>query len=231
MTSVLVACGTAVWLGILTSISPCPLAANVAAVSFVGRSVGSPTRVLLAGLLYSAGRALTYVLVGALVVSSVLSMPSVSFFLQERVNQILGPLLIVIGVGIMGWLRVPLPSWNVGQALRERAARSGLAGATLLGVLFALSFCPVSAGLFFGALLPLAINSHSRLILPAVYGLGTGLPVVAFAVLLALGAQGVGRAFHAVTKVERAVRPVTGVVFILAGLYLAAIHLFGAHLS
>lgn len=230
MTGLVVALGTALWLGILTSISPCPLASNIAAISFVGRSVGSPRRVLLAGLLYSLGRALTYVFVGVLVVSSVLSVPSLSFFLQQRMNQVLGPLLILIGIGMMGWIRVPVPSWSWSQALQQRAARSGLAGAGLLGVLFALSFCPVSAGLFFGALIPLAVNANSRVVLPAVYGLGTGLPVVVFAVLLVLGAQGIGRAFSALTKVERAARPITGAIFILAGLYLTITHLFGVSL-
>ena len=230
MTEIIVAAGTAVWLGILTSISPCPLASNVAAITYVGRSVGSPRRVLLAGLLYSLGRALTYVLVGALVVSSVLSIPSVSFFLQRRMNQILGPLLIIIGIGILLRLRLPMPSWGGGESLRQRAARSGVAGAGLLGMLFALSFCPVSAGLFFGALIPLAVNAGSRVLLPAVYGIGTGLPVVAFAVLLVLGAQGIGRAFNALTKIERAVRPVTGAVFVAAGVYLTVTHIFGVSL-
>ena len=230
MTGLVVALGTALWLGILTSISPCPLASNIAAISFVGRSVGSPRRVLIAGLLYSLGRALTYVLVGVLVVSSGLSVPSVSDFLQKRMNQVLGPLLILIGIGMMGWIRLPVPSWSWSQALQQRAARSGLAGAGLLGVLFALSFCPVSAGLFFGALVPMAVNANSRVLLPAVYGIGTGLPVVVFAVLLVLGAQGIGRAFSALTKIEKAARPVTGAIFILAGLYLAITHLFGVSL-
>jgi cytochrome c biogenesis protein CcdA len=230
MTAFFLAIGTALWLGILTSISPCPLASNVAAISYVGRSVTSPGRVLLAGLLYSLGRALTYVLVGALVVSSVLSVPSVSFFLQERMNQILGPLLILIGVGILGWLRLPLPGWNVGAAIRERTAQSGVAGAGLLGVLLALSFCPVSAGLFFGALIPLAVNAHSRVLLPAVYGLGTGLPVAVVSVLLVLGAHGVGRVFKVMARIECVVRPLTGGVFILAGLYLTIIHVFGVNL-
>jgi len=230
MTGLFVALGTALWLGILTSISPCPLASNIAAISFVGRSVGSPRRVLIAGLLYSLGRALTYVLVGVLVVSSVLSLPSVSFFLQQRMNQVLGPLLILIGVGIMGWVRLPVPSWSWSQTLQQRTARSGLAGAGLLGVLFALSFCPVSAGLFFGALIPLAVNAHSRVVVPAIYGLGTGIPVIVFAVLLVLGAQGIGRAFSALTKIERAARPITGGVFILAGLYLTVTHVFNVSL-
>lgn len=228
MNPLLAAMASAFWLGILTSISPCPLASNVAAISFVGRSVGRPRRVLAAGITYSLGRALTYVLVGALVVSSVLSIPSVSFFLQKRMNQVLGPLLIVIGVGLLGWFRIALPSWNWGDGIKQRAAGSGVFGAGGLGILFALSFCPVSAGLFFGALIPLAVSSHSRVLLPAVYGLGTGLPVVVFALLLVVGAQGLGRAFSVAARIERAARPITGVIFILAGSYLMWTHFFGA---
>jgi len=228
VTELVAAIGTALWLGILTSISPCPLASNVAAISFVGRNVVRPGRVFLAGMLYSLGRALTYVLVGVLVVTSVLSLPSVSFFLQQRMNQVLGPLLIVIGIGIMGWYRLPTTTWSWTQTIQQRAARGdGVAGATLLGVAFALSFCPVSAGLFFGALIPLAVSSQSRVLLPAVYGVGTGLPVVAFALVLALGFRWIGRAFGVLTRIERAARPVTGGVFIITGLYLTVTHLFG----
>ena len=230
MTDLIVSLGSALWLGILTSISPCPLASNLAAISFVGRSVGSPARVLAAGLVYSLGRAITYVLVGMLVVSSVLSIPSVSFFLQERMNQVLGPLLIVVGIIILGAVRLPLPSWSWGQTLQQKSARAGVAGAGVLGILFALSFCPVSAGLFFGALIPLAVNAHSRIAVPAAYGLGTGLPVVVFAVLLVLGAQWVGKAFSVATKIERGARPVTGVIFILAGLYLSLRYLAGVNI-
>ena len=227
MTELIATIGSALWLGILTSISPCPLASNVAAISFVGRNVARPGHVFLAGMLYSLGRALTYVLVGILVVTSVLSLPSVSFFLQQRMNQVLGPLLILIGIGIMGWPRLPMPAWNWSQPLQRRAAGGGVAGAALLGVAFALSFCPVSAGLFFGALIPLAVSSQSRVLLPAVYGVGTGLPVVAFALFLALGFRWIGRAFGVLTRIERAARPVTGGVFIIAGIYLTVTHVFG----
>lgn len=230
MTASLAAVASALWLGILTSISPCPLASNVAAVSFVARSVAKPRRVLAAGMVYSLGRAVTYVAVGALVVASVLSIPSLSFFLQKRMNQVLGPLLVVIGVGLLGRFALRLPSWSWGEAVKQRAARSGVLGAGGLGMLFALSFCPVSAGLFFGGLVPLAVSANSRLVLPAVYGVGTGLPVLVFAVLLALGAQGLGRAFDALTQVEKLARPATGVVFILAGAYLSLTHLLGMSL-
>jgi len=103
----LLAAGSALWLGILTSISPCPLASNVAAVSYVGRNAGAPAGVLLSGLAYSAGRAVTYAAVAGVVVTGLLAVPSVSFFLQERMNQVLGPLLILVGAVMLGLLRVP----------------------------------------------------------------------------------------------------------------------------
>jgi cytochrome c biogenesis protein CcdA len=227
VTELIAGLGSALWLGILTSISPCPLASNVAAVSYVGRHLEEPRRVLLAGLAYSAGRAVAYVLVGWLVVASILSVPGISFFLQRRMNQILGPLLILMGAGILGWLRLRLTAPEFGGRLRERMADRGVLGAAALGVLFALSLCPVSAGLFFGGLIPLAISAHSRVVLPAVYGLGTGLPVVLFAVLIALGARGVARVFRALTGFERVARAATGVTFIGAGVYLVLTHLLG----
>jgi cytochrome c biogenesis protein CcdA len=225
----LVAIGTAAWLGFLTSISPCPLASNIAAVSFVGRHVASPGRAVLAGVAYALGRALTYVLVAVLVVSSILSIPGVSFFLQERMNQVLGPLLILAGIVLLGWLKLPSLS-PVPRRAENGGRHAGILGAGVLGVVFALSFCPVSAGLFFGALIPLAANAGSRILLPSVYGIGTGLPVVFFAVLLAVSAHHVGRAFKALTAIEHAARRVTGVVFVLCGVYLILTHLMGVSL-
>ncbi len=223
----LAAGASALWLGILTSISPCPLASNLAAVSYVGRRVGAPHRVVLAGVAYSLGRAATYVIVAFVVVTSLLSLPGVSFFLQQRMNQVLGPALIVAGSIMLGWLRLPwFPARGAGT-LEQRLSGAGLPGAAALGAIFALSFCPVSAGLFFGGLLPLATTAGSRLVLPALYGLGTGLPVVALAAVLALGAGGIGRAFDALTRIERVAGRVTGIVFVLAGVYLVLTHIVG----
>ena len=123
-------------------------------------------------------------------------------------NQVLGPLLVVIGIGLLGWFRLRLPSLELGRGHRTRASPAAACWApAALGALFALSFCPVSAGLFFGGLVPLAIQANSRVLLPAVYGLGTGLPVLVCAVLLSLGVQWVGRAFHVLTRIERLARP------------------------
>jgi len=213
---------TAFWLGILAAISPCPLATNIAAVSFIGRKAGRTGQVLASGAAYALGRVLAYVALAALIVASLLSVPGVAWFLQTRMSQILGPVLILIGIFVLGWIRIPLPAARLSEALQHRAAASGALGAGLLGILFALSFCPVSAGLFFGSLLPLSIGARSPILIPALFGVGTGLPVVAFAVMIALGARGVGQAFNLMARVERWGRVATGITFLAVGAYFVA---------
>ncbi len=208
------------WLGVLAAISPCPLATNIAAVSYIGRDVGRSGRVVASGVAYTLGRSFAYVVIGILVVASILTIPGVSWFLQEQSNRVLGPLLIVIGILILGWIRIPLPSSGVGEKLKKRAADGGVVGAGILGMSFALSFCPVSAGLFFGSLIPLSTNARSPVALPALFGIGTGLPVLACAIAVALGANMVGRAFDVLARIERWAKPVTGATFVLAGVYL-----------
>jgi cytochrome c biogenesis protein CcdA len=213
-----VAMGTAAWLGLLTSISPCPLATNVAAIAFVSRDGGSPRRALAAGLLYTIGRSAAYVALAAVAVFAVGRLLSVSSFLQETFYKLLGPLLIVVGMVLIGLidLRLPQRSQSVSE---ERVRRGGVWAALPLGALFALSFCPVSAALFFGMLIPLASRHESVLMLPTVYGVATGLPVALFAGAIAFGATRVSAAFRAASRLEHYARPATGVVLILAGIY------------
>jgi cytochrome c-type biogenesis protein len=226
MTPLLLMLVGALWLGVLTSISPCPLATNLAAISYVSRDVSSPGKVLLAGLLYTLGRVLVYVALASLLVASVLSTPGVSLWLQSNLNKFLGPLLILVGMVLLGLLSLGMTGAGISDTLRQRVDQLGLFGAALLGVVFALSFCPVSAALYFGSLLPLAVQAESTLLVPAVYGLGTAVPVVAFAVLLMLGTGWVGAAFNRLSQVEWWVRQGTGVAILLIGLYLTLHHVW-----
>jgi cytochrome c biogenesis protein CcdA len=215
----MVSAGTALWLGLLTSMSPCPLATNVAAISYLGRSVDSPRRVLGGGLLYTAGRTAAYVALGFLFVMGLLSMPETSRFLQRHMNRILGPVLIVVGVVLLEVIRLSVPGpGKVSERLGKRLASKGMWGAAPLGALFALSFCPVSAALFFGSLVPLAVRFDSPVVYPGLYGAGTALPVVVFAILVSFGARFVGKAFDRMALVERWARRLTGVVFIAVGI-------------
>lgn len=219
--------GLALWFGLLTAVSPCPLAANIAAVSFLAREVGRPSRVLLQGILYALGRTATYVGLGALLAGSILSLLETAEFLQLRLSQFTGPALVLIGLVLLGWL--PLPALGSGRLQRwgTRMAAVPAAGPFLLGVFLALSFCPVSAGLFFGSLLPLSVESGSILLLPTLFGLGTAMPVLAFAVLIAFGVKRIGQSFDRVQSFERWARRITAVVFLLAGAYLTLVGTLG----
>lgn len=217
MPEMLVSIGTAAWLGVLTAISPCPLATNVAAVAFVSRQGASPRRALAAGLLYSLGRSTAYVLLGALAVFAFERLFNVSLFLQGTFYKGIGPLMIVVGFVLLGFVGQRL-SWSFTPS-EEHVRRAGLWGAPALGAIFALAFCPVSAAIFFGLLIPLAVQHASVITLPGVYGITTGLPVAAFAIAIAFGAKQIGRSFAAAQKFERWARPATAVVFILVGIY------------
>jgi len=214
----LLAIGIAAWLGLLTAVSPCPLATNIAAVAFVGRQGGSPRRALASGLLYAFGRSAAYVALAAVAVFAVNRILGISAFLQGTFFKLLGPLLIVVGMVLVGLIDLKIPGRGA-TASEERVKRGGAFGALLLGALFALSFCPVSAAIFFGMLVPLAAKHRSVLALPGVYGIATGLPVALLAVVIAFGAARVGDAFRAAARFERWARPTTGVVFIAVGIY------------
>ena len=226
--------GTAFWLGMLTSVSPCPLATNIAAISFLARDVGKPGRVLLSGLLYTLGRTIVYVALGVIIVyalqGSQSGMGSVSRFLQKYLNVILGPVLILVGMVLLGLLEFGGSVNMAGKGLQDRAAKGGIWWALPLGVLFALSFCPISAGIFFGSLIALSTQSRSALLIPTLFGIGTAVPVIAFTLLVAFAAQYVGKAFNRLKQIERWVRAATGVVFIVAGIYYCLTHIYGLSL-
>lgn len=215
----------AAWLGILTSISPCPLATNIAAVAFIG-SDATPRRAALCGLAYTAGRMAAYLALGVALVAGILSSTWLSQFLQRHMNRILGPVLILAGMVLLDLLKWKSAGSEAGEGVRRRAAKGGAAAACVLGFAFALSFCPVSAALFFGSLIPLALKFGSPVAFPLLYGAGTGIPVLLFAGLIAFASGAVGTVYEGLRRAERWGRRVTGVVFIAVGIYYVLVHIF-----
>ena len=212
---------SAATLGLLTAISPCPLATNIAAVSYLGRHAGTPRRSFWSGAAYVVGRTVCYVVLAGALVGGLLAAATASSVLNRYFGLLVGPVLIVAGGMLLGV--IPAPSFgDAGGKLSEKlASRGDAAGAFLLGVVFALSFCPSSAALFFGGLVPLAARSGSVVGAPVAYGVATGLPVLAFAGAIALGGHGVGKAFDRVTSVEKWLRLATGLVLVGVGLFLS----------
>ena len=219
MNEIVLGFSSALWLGILTSISPCPLATNIAAVSYLSKNIGQIRRVLHSGIAYTLGRMIAYAMIGFIIVGSLLSVPVIAQLLQRYLNKILGPILILTGLFLLDVLKMNISGFVLSFEKQKSLGQAGLKGSFALGFLFALSFCPVSAGLFFGGLIPLSLENSFGSTLPFIYGLGTALPVLIFAVGIALGMQSLSRWLQRVSRLEVYVRKITGIIFLLVGLY------------
>jgi cytochrome c biogenesis protein CcdA len=226
MTEYAMGLGLALWFGVLTSISPCPLATNIVAMSFVARRASRLSLVLSSGAAYCIGRMVAYIVLGLVVVGGFLSVPSVSFFLQKYLNLFLGPLLILIGMFLLGMLEVPFNGFSFIGRIQKRLEGGGLLQSFLLGSLFALSFCPVSAALFFGSLIPLAIKLGSPVMPTILFGLGTALPVIVVTAFLSSGAKSMASLFNKLSILDKWSRTTTGVLIIMIGIYLCFTHIF-----
>jgi cytochrome c biogenesis protein CcdA len=224
--SYIVDIGMALWLGILTSVSPCPLATNITAITYISRNINTKGYVLLSGMFYTLGRMLTYVIVGSVVVSASHAIPAISLFLQKHMNMVLGPVLILIGIFLLHIIKFNFKGGLISLETQKRLAGLGLLGALLIGAIFALSFCPVSAALFFGSTIGLAVKHASRFSFPSIYGAGTALPVVLFSIVLAFSAGAVSNLFNKVEIFEKWAGRISGIVFLLAGVYYCLSHLF-----
>ncbi len=210
----------AAWLGVLTSVSPCPLATNIAAVSFLARRMHSRRLAVAGAVAYAVGRASVYIVIGLLVTWGLAAAPALSGFLQRNVTPFVGPLLILVGLVLLGWISLPLHFGMKSQSAAERLARFGLFGEFLLGMVFALTFCPVSAALFFGTLLPLSVASPVAWPVLLVYGVATAIPVGVIAVLVALGVNAPRKILGGIQRWQGLVGKVTGTAILLVGVWL-----------
>lgn len=216
---------TAFLLGLLTALSPCPLATNIAAIGFIGRDLESRKRIFWNGLLYMLGRILSYALLGVVLIM-VLRRGSSMFGIQKAVGSwgeyLLGPVLLVIGLFMLFGHRIHLPQFGFsGNA--EGLARKGGWGALAIGMLFALAFCPTSGVFYFGMLIPLSATATAGYLLPVVFAVATALPVLAVAWILAFSVQQIGSFYGKMQKVQKWMNAVVGVVFLAVGVYYCSI--------
>lgn len=210
---------TAFLLGVLCSISPCPLATNITAIAFISKEIKTAEHTLLNGLFYTLGRGASYMILATLIYLG-FSTFQVSSIFQGWGDKALGPVLIIIGLIMLGAIK---PNLGKGGEKAEKMkiwlSQKGYVGSFLLGMLFALAFCPYSGVLFFGMLIPLVLESSEGLILPPIFALGTGLPVIIFSFLIAFSVQKVGQFFQVMQKVEKIMRYGVAITFIVVGIY------------
>ena len=212
-----------VWMGIVCAVSPCPLATNIAAVSFLARESERPSRVLWGGLFYALGRTVTCVGLAVAILFGLAAAPTLSQVLQKYMGLALGPMLIVIGAILLDLVSLPKvgPRLDLGR-LGSRLSRGGIGGAFALGLAFALVLCPPSAAVYFGGLLPLAESEGHQIFYPLVFGLMTALPVIAVSVACAFGLKGLGTAFATAQRLDAVLRRGTGGVILALGLWKTA---------
>ncbi|SDW24557.1 Cytochrome c biogenesis protein CcdA [Lutibacter oricola] len=206
-------------LGLMTAISPCPLATNITATAFISKNITNKKKVFLSGIVYSLGRAVSYSLIGLILFFGASKFHIARFFHQNG-EKYLGPLLIIIGLIMLNIIRLNfLNKSNFTEKLSQKFSDKGLLGSFVIGVLFALAFCPYSGALYFGMLIPMTISSVEGLYLPIVFAIGTGLPVILFTYLLAFAAGSVSVFYNKIKIIEKWMRYVAGVVFIITGTY------------
>jgi len=209
---------TAMVLGLMTAISPCPLATNITAVGFISKDIENRNRVFLNGILYTLGRAISYFGIAFIMFLGADQLKFSGFF-QQYGEKIIGPLLLIIGLFMLDILKIKFPGLSGLTSGMERKKRWGYLDVILLGIVFALAFCPYSGVLYFGMLIPMTISSASGLYLPVIFAIATGIPVIIIAWILAYAVSGLGAAYNKIKSFEIWFRRVIAVLFIVVGIY------------
>ncbi len=209
---------TAFILGLMTAISPCPLATNITAIGYISKDIENRRKVFTNGLIYTLGRAISYTVIGLIFFFGASRFALEGFF-QAWGEKILGPLLIIIGLFMLGILKLKIPGLGSLSEKMERKPNSGFWGVLLLGVVFALAFCPYSGVLYFGMLMPLTVSSASGLYLPLVFAIATGIPVIIFAWLIAFSIGSIGNVYNKLKTFELWFRRGVAILFIVVGTY------------
>jgi cytochrome c biogenesis protein CcdA len=213
---------TAFILGLMTAISPCPLATNISAIGFISRDLDNRRRVFIKGLVYTLGRAISYTALGVILFLGASKM-KVTLLFQGWGEKLLGPLLIMIGLLMLDFIKIRFPGFSgVTEKMGEHSKKSYW-GTLFLGMVFAMAFCPYSGVLYFAMLIPMTITSASGLYLPVVFAVATGLPVIIFAWLLAYAVGNVGKLYNQIKTFELWFRRIVAVLFILVGIYYIAV--------
>ncbi len=209
---------SALILGLMTAISPCPLATNITAMAFISKDIEDKRKVFFNGLIYTLGRSISYTVIGLIFYFGA-SKFIVAGFLQKYGERALGPILILIGLFMLDVIKIKFPGLNKLNEKMQQKEKFGFWGTLLLGIVFALGFCPYSGVLYFGMLIPMTISSASGLYLPIIFAIGTGLPVIIFAWFIAFTVGGISSVYNKIKIFEKWFRRVVAIIFLLVGIY------------
>ena len=212
---------TAFLLGLLTALSPCPLATNIAAIGYIGRDIESGRQIFRSGILYTVGRILAYSILGIILIMIIKAgtgIFGVQNFIAKYGEKIIGPALILIGIIMPLSDRLNLPSIGFGDK-GEGLAKKGGIGSFLLGVLFALAFCPSSGIFYFGMLIPISAAEPMGYLLPVIYAIATALPVIIVAWIPSFSAGKIGKVYGKMKTIQKWMNIIVSILFICIGIY------------
>jgi cytochrome c-type biogenesis protein len=210
---------TSIILGFMTAISPCPMATNITAIGFISKEIENKRRIFINGLIYTLGRALSYTVLGVAIYFGASRFHLARFF-QIYGERLLGPLLILIGLIMLDMIKIKFPAFSkLIDKFSGYSQKGSSLSSFLLGIVFALAFCPYSGMLYFGMLIPITVASSNGLYLPVVYASVTGLPVIIISWILAYSVSGIGSFYNKLKAFERWFRIMVAILFIIIGMY------------
>lgn len=207
----------------MTAISPCPLATNISAIGFISKDLEDKKKTFKNGLLYVLGRTISYTVLGIILIL-ILKQGASIYRIQRAIASygelFIGPLLIVIGFFMLDVIKMNFSlTGGLTGKMENKTQRGSWWSSLLLGVVFALAFCPYSGVIYFGGLIPLAVSSNIGYFLPVVFAIATGLPVILFAWIITYSISSVGGFYNKIKAFEFWFRRVVAVVFLLIGCY------------
>lgn len=210
---------TAFILGLMTAVSPCPLATNITATAYLSKDITKKRKVLFNGIFYTSGRIFSYTALGLIFYFGA-SQFKVAKLLQGIGGMWLGIALVIVGILMLDIIKLNIPLFDkLKPKVNEEKQKGGYWNAFIMGVVFALAFCPFSGVLYFGVMIPMTIASSSGLLLPPVFAIATGLPVIIISYLLAYSMSSIGSFYSKMKTFEAWFKRIVAAVFIIVGIY------------
>lgn len=220
---------TALLLGLLTSVSPCTFTTNVMVLAFIGREVDGGRHSFVNGLVYTLGRIVTYSVLGIACIF-ILRQGASTFNIQSFVSQyggyVLAPTLILYGLFLLFGDKLSLKKFGFRATDRSKQL-TGTLGAFVLGLLFALAFCPISGVFYFGMLLPMSAVETDGYLFPTLFGIGSSIIVIIIAWIISFSMSRLGKFVGRVTVFQKRANLVVGIAFLLGGAYYFCVYYLG----
>ena len=213
---------TAFILGILTAVSPCPMATNITAIGYISKDIENKHSVFKNGIYYTFGRIIVYTLLGFIIIPLLregTNIYGIQKFISKYGELFIGPSLIIIGVFMLISSNLNIPKLGFSFNNSEKIKNKGGFGSLFLGIMFSLAFCPTSGIIYFGMLMPMSASESGGYILPVIFAIATGVPVLIIAWILSYSISRIGSFYQKVSLFQKWLNLIIALLFIIIGIY------------